>query len=205
SPASNNGALLGTASQARDFDGDLRLMGNQTPDIGADEFEGFQFTNDLAVLSINQPRGYSQTSDTALVTMENPLWINATVKNLSSQAIFNRSVNAMVEVALSGGPWQTIYSSNTAPLTWDVNEAKNIVWQGPTLTPAQVRFGIFRITVAAPNDQFNANNIQQKVFRVLLKTNATLVSFNGSTAAGLKNRDSVTAGLRRLGVAYDSL
>src|SRR5947209_13659541 len=109
-------------------------MGNLTPDIGADEFDGFQYTNDLGVMSINQPAGYSQTSDTALVTTENPLYINATVKNLSSQAVFNRSANAMVEVALNGGAWQTIYNANSATMTWDVNESKNIVWQGPTLT-----------------------------------------------------------------------
>src|SRR5439155_12494632 len=180
------------------FDGDLRLMGNMTPDIGADEFEGFQYTNDLAVMSINQPTGYSQTSDTALVTMENPLWISATVKNLSSQAVFNRSVNAKVEVALSGGPWQTIYNNTTATMTWDVNEAKNIIWQGPTITPIQAQVGVFRITVSVPNDQYNSNNVQQKVFRVLLKSNATVVSFHGANAEGLRNRDSVTAALRLL-------
>src|SRR5436853_8493 len=82
--AANNGAWLYSASQARDFDGEYRLAGNLSPDIGADEFDGYQLTNDIAVLSIPLPGGYSQTSDTTFVTAENPLAIAGLVKNLSS-------------------------------------------------------------------------------------------------------------------------
>jgi hypothetical protein len=205
SPASNNGAWLGTASMVRDFDGDLRLQGNQTPDIGADEFEGFQYTNDLSVQDIVSPGGYSATSDTVTVTFENPLSITALVKNLSSQAVFNVPVTAKVEVSISGGAYSTIYSQSTSPENFDVNEAKSITWQGPTITPAQAQSGVFRVTVSVPNDQNNANNVKQKVFRVLLKTNATLVSYTSGSAMGIRNLDSVTAALRNLGVAYDSL
>ena len=205
SPASNSGAWLNTATQLHDFDGDLRLQGNQTPDIGADEFDGFQYSNDLAVLSIVTPAGYSATSDTTSVTIENPLWVTAQVKNLSSQAIFNVPVSATVEVAISGGPWTTIYSGTTSPMNFEVNETKSVTFQGPTITQAQAQTGVFRVTVTTPNDQNNANNAAQKVFRVLLKNNATLVSYTSTTPFGLHNRDSVTAALRRLGIAYDSL
>ena len=205
SPASNNGAWLGTATQLRDFDGDLRLQGNQTPDIGADEFDGFQNTNDLAVLSITTPAGYSATSDTTSVTIENPLWVTAQVKNLSSQAVFNVPVSALVEIAISGGPWTTIYSSTTSPLNFEVNETKSVTFQGPAITQAQAQTGVFRITVSVPNDQNNANNAAQKVFRVLIKNNATLVSYTSASVAGQRDRDSVTAALRRLSIAYDSL
>ena len=205
SPASNNGAWLGTSTQLHDFDGDLRLQGNQTPDIGADEFDGFQNTNDLAVLSITQPAGYSATSDTTSVTTQNPLWVTAQVKNLSSQAVFNVPVSATVEVAISGGPWTTIYTGTTSPMNFEVNETKSVTFQGPVVTQAQAQTGVFRITVSVPNDQNNANNSAQKVFRVLLKNNATLVTYNGVSVFGLKNRDSVTAALRRLGIAYDTL
>ena len=205
SPASNSGAWLNTATQLRDFDGDLRLQGNQTPDIGADEFDGFQNTNDLATLSITTPAGYSATSDTTSVTIENPLYVNASVKNLSSQAIFNMPVSATVEVAISGGPWTTIYTGTTSPINFEVNETKSVTFQGPVITQAQAQTGVFRVTVTTPNDQNNANNVSQKVFRVLLKNNATLVSYSGGSPAGLRNRDSVTAALRRLGIAYDSL
>jgi hypothetical protein len=205
SPASNNGAWLNTATQLYDFDGDLRLQGNQTPDIGADEFDGFQYTSDLATLSITQPAGYSATSDTTSVTIENPLWVTAAVKNLSSQAVFNVPVSATVEVAISGGPWTTIYSSTTSPMNFEVNETKSVTFRGPVITSAQAQTGVFRVTVTTPNDQNNANNAAQKVFRVLLKNNATLVSYTSASPFGLKNRDSVTAALRRLNVAYDSL
>ncbi len=205
SPASNNGFWLGTATQQRDFDGELRLQGNLTPDIGADEWDGFQYTNDLAVLSINQPAGASQSSDTALVTTESPLWINATVKNLSSQAVFNRSVTAKVEAATNGGPWSTIYSSTTAPMTWDVNQAQNVVFQGPALTPNLVKNTVFRLTVSVPSDQNNPNNSQVKVFSIILKTQAVIVSYNGATPAGLANLAAVHTALNNLGIPYDSI
>ena len=205
SPASNNGAWLNTATQLHDFDGDLRLQGNQTPDIGADEFDGFQYSNDLAVLSITQPAGYSATSDTTSVTIENPLWITAQVKNLSSQAVFNVPVSATVEVAISGGPWTTIYTGSTSPMNFEVNETKSVTFKGPVITQAQAQTGVFRVTVTVPSDQNNANNAAQKVFRVLLKNNATLVSYTSATPFGLRNRDSVTAALRRLNIAYDTL
>jgi hypothetical protein len=205
SPASNSGAWLNTATQLRDFDGDLRLQGNQTPDIGADEFDGFQYSNDLATLSITTPAGYSATSDTTSATIENPLWVTAQVKNLSSQAVFNVSVSATVEVAISSGPWTTIYSSATSPLNFEVNETKSVTFKGPVITSAQAQTGVFRVTVTVPNDQNNANNAAQKVFRVLLKNNATLVSYTGATPFGLRNRDSVTAALRRLNIAYDTI
>ena len=204
SPASNNGAWLGTTTQARDFDGDQRLSSSAV-DIGADEFDGFQYTNDLAVMSITQPAGFSQTSDTSLVTTENPLWITAWVKNLSSQSVFSRTVNAQVQQATNGGPWVTIYNSNTAPMNWDANETQKVVWQGPTINPNTVATSVFRITVSVPNDQNNANNSQTKTFRILLKQNATLVSYNGATAAGMRNLDSVMLALNRLGVPFDTL
>src|SRR6185312_10435470 len=122
SPASNNGAWLNTATQARDFDGQLRQLGNLTPDIGADEFEGYQNANDLAVIALYQPSGYSQTSDTILVTTENPVHIQGIVKNLSYIAVFGRAVNAAVDI-WQGGNWITIYTtSQTAD--FDVNETK---------------------------------------------------------------------------------
>jgi|GEM_PF-3210416 len=205
SPASNNGAWLGTNTQKRDFDGDLRLQGNATPDIGADEWDGFQFTNDLAVMSITQPAGFSATSDTSLVTTENPLWITAQVKNLSSQSIFNRTVNATVQQATNGGAWTTIFNSNSAPLTWDVSETKSVVFQGPRLDTGLVHNSVYRIIVSVPNDQDNVNNSQTKIFRVLLKNNAVLVTFNGATPAGIRNADSVELALNRLGVPFDVL
>src|ERR1051325_7962066 len=95
SPATANGYMLPTGSMARDFFGNLRSVATNVPNIGASDIAGYQYKNDLAVLSINQPSGYSRTSDTTTVTLENPIWINATVKNLSSQAVFGRTVNAM--------------------------------------------------------------------------------------------------------------
>ncbi len=204
SAASGNGAWLGTATQTRDFDGDQRLSA-QSVDIGADEWDGFQYTNDLAVMSITQPAGFSETSDTSLVTTENPLWITAQVKNLSSQSVFGRTVNAKVEQAINGGPWTTIFNSNSSAMNWDVSETQQVVWQGPTLNPNTVSQSVFRLTVSVPTDQDNVNNSQVKVFHVLLKQNAVLVSYNGATAFGLQNLDSVKLALTRLGVPFDTL
>jgi hypothetical protein len=214
SPASNNGAWLGTSTQRRDFDGDQRLMGNQTPDIGADEFEGFQYTNDLAVMSIVSPAGLtsSSTDTTTVVTMENPWYITASVKNLSSQAIFGRTLTATLQRSTdNGATWTQIYTSTTSPMNFDVNETKNVSFAAPTLTTPTATT-LYRVTVTAPNDQNNANNVQTKTFRVILKTQAIVVSYTSATPQGIANRDSVTAALRRLGIDgvnghafYDSL
>ncbi len=203
SPASNNAAWLGTATLNRDFYGNVR---NQlSPDIGADEWDGFQFTNDLAVQEIVQPAGFSQTSDTSLVTTASPLWINAVVKNLSSVGVYNQTATATVQVS-TGGHWVTIATLTSQPLTWAVNESKNVIFQGPSLIPSMANYqdtGVYQVIVSVPNDQDNANNSQSKVFRVLLKQNATLLSYNGATADGKQNRDSVIKALGRLGIPYD--
>ena len=79
SPAANTGEWLGTSTQSTDFDGNGRLAQNGAVDIGAQEWDAFQYTNDLAVEEIVQPEGFSQTSDTVIVTTASPLWINAVV------------------------------------------------------------------------------------------------------------------------------
>jgi len=55
-------------------------------------------------------------------------------------------------------------------------------------------------------DQNHVNDSLTKVFKVLLKSNATVVTYNGATAAGRKNRDSVYLALANLGFnSYDTL
>ena len=202
SPASNNGAWLNTASQSRDFDGQLRQLGNLTPDIGADEFEGYQNANDLAVIALYQPSGYSQTSDTVLVTTENPVHIQGIVKNLSYIAVFGRVVNAAVDI-WQGGNWINIYStSQTAD--FDVNETKLFDFTGPTILASQ-EGSTFRTRFYVGADQNNGNNEIDKFFKVLIKHQATLVSYTSGSVKGLRNKDSVFRALRRLGVAFDSL
>jgi hypothetical protein len=203
--ASNNGTWIGSTLQSRDLDGDLRQQGNQTPDIGADEVEGFELTNDLAVMAIYRPAGYSSTSDTTFVVTENPLAIQGLVKNLSQGALYNRVVNARLEVALNGGAWQQIWTGSKTGLTFDLNESKIVDFMGPQITQQQEQQGVFRVTIWVGNDQQNGNNQQQKSFRVMIKRQAVLLSYDPTTARGLQNKDSAAAGLRRLGVAYDSL
>ncbi len=202
SPAANNGIWLGTATQGKDFDGNSRF-GNQATDIGAQEWDAFQYGNDLAVLEIVQPAGFSQTSDTSLVTTASPLWINAVVKNLGSVGVYNVPVTATVQRSVRG-VWTTVFTANSLPLTWQVNEAKNVVFQGPALT-ALNDTGVFQVIVTVPNDQNNANDTLSKPFRILLKQNAVLVSYNGATNAGIYNMDSVELALNRLGVPFDTI
>jgi len=156
-------------------------------------------------MAITQPAGFSETSDTSLVTTENPLWITAQVKNLSSQAVYSRMVTAVVQRATNGGAWTTIWTGNSAPLSWNVSETKAVIFQGPSLDTSLVHRSVYRITVSVPNDQDNVNNSQQKTFRVILKNNAVLVTYNGATPAGIRNLDSVKVALARLNIPYDLL
>ena len=203
SPAANTGEWLGTATQATDFDGTARLAQNGSVDIGAQEWDAFQYTNDLAVEEIVQPAGFSQTSDTVVVTTASPLWINAVVRNLSSVGVYNVPVTATVQRSIRGS-WTTVGTYVSEPMTWAVNQSLNVVFQGPALTPANDT-GVFQVIVSVPNDQNNANNSQATPFRILLKQNAVIVSYNGANSQGIQNLDSVMLALNRLGVPFDTI
>ena len=203
SPAYHNGLWLGTSTQANDFDGDKRLQGTLTPSIGADEWNGFQYTNDLAVLAILQPGGFSQTSDTSLVTTESPLWMTASVKNLSSVGVYNVPVTFTVQRSVNG-LWTPFFTTTTAPMTWAVGETKNVAVQGPVLT-ALNDTGVFQVIVSVPADQNAANNTQTKAFRILLKQAAVLITYNGRTTAGVSNKNAAATALTNLGIPFDLL
>jgi hypothetical protein len=99
--------------------------------------------------------------------------------------------------------WLFLGTTTSAPSTWQVGEARTIDLVGPNITNEATR--LFRVTVSVANDQYNANNTQTKVFQILVKRAATLLTFNSSTLKGRQNKDSLAGALQRLGVAYDSL
>ena len=208
SPASNNGKWLGTGTQTLDFDGDARLVANNTPDIGADEFEGFQYVNDLAVQVITKPAGITDNTGVVSVTAENPLAIQAIVKNQGSIAASNRNVYAKVEVSIDGGLTWNQYAAPKSFVTlsglhFDVAETKTLDFVGPNITGEAGK--LFRVTVSVDPDQYNPNNSLTKVFKLLVKRAAVLLSYENSTAQGQKNKDSLAMALQRLGVPYDSI
>jgi hypothetical protein len=210
SPASNAGAWLGTASQNMDVDGDPRLVGNDRIDIGADEFEGFEYFNDLGVQVITLPSGLTNGTGSIVVTSDNPLNVQAIVKNLGGIIAQNKKIYARLDTSRTNGlNWVPIW--NAAPQTRDFNvgESKTIDFGGANVVPQPGT--IYRVTVWVDNDQYNPNNQLQKTFSLVLKTQAVLVSFTSKNASGLNdtkglaNRDSLTRALDRLGVKYDVL
>lgn len=204
STASNNGAWLNSTTQSTDIDGDTRLVAGGNPDIGADEFDGFQYTNDLAVMTITKPSGILNTNGYTQVTAETPLAIQAVVKNMGSIIANNRTVTAMVEYSTnSGATWLPVGTNATTPMTWQVGEARTIDITGPAITNEATR--LFKVTVSVANDQYNANNTVSKIFQIVVKRAATLLTYNSSTLKGQQNKDSLAGALQRLGVKYDSL
>lgn len=204
SPASNAGAWLNSNSQLLDIDGDERLLANATPDIGADEFEGFQWTNDLGVQVILQPSGLTNGSGAVVVTEENPLNIQAIVKNLGGLQALDRKVWAKIDSSMTNGMnWVNLYTSVPQEFDYDVAESHIVDFAGTNIVPKAG--ALYRVTVWVANDQNNSNNSLSKTFTLTLKKEAVLVSYESTTAKGLANRDSVTRALRRLGVKFDSL
>ena len=212
SPASNNGAWLGTSTQTLDFDGEARLVANNTPDIGADEFEGFQYVNDLAVQVITKPAGITDNTGTVTVTAENPLAIQAVVKNQGGLQAFQRNVTARLDVSTDNGVTWSLYNPGlgngssiivVSGLHFDVAESKVVDFVGPKISGEVGK--LFRVTVSVDPDQNNANNSLSKVFKIVIKRAAVLLSYENSTAQGQRNKDSLAMALQRLGVPYDSL
>jgi len=212
SPASNAGAWLGTPTQLKDFDGEDRLVANNTPDIGADEFEGFQYNNDLAVQVITKPAGITDNTGAVSVTAENPLAIQAIVRNLGGIQAFNRNVYSKVEVSTDAGLTWNLYNAppGSAPsmstlsgLHFDVAETKTLDFVGPNIINEAGK--LFRVTISVDPDQYNANNSLSKTFKILVKRAAVLLSYENSTAQGQKNKDSLAAALQRLSIPYDSI
>jgi hypothetical protein len=204
SPASNAGTFINSATGRYDVDGDERNLANGTPDIGADEFEGFQWTNDLGVQVITQPSGLTNGSGSIVVTEDNPLNIQAIVKNLGSIQALDRKVWAKIDTSKTNGlNWVNIYTAAPNEYDFDVAESKVVDFTGANVVP-QLNT-LYRVTVWVGNDQNNSNNTLSKTFTLTLKREAVLVSYESTTAKGRANRDSVTRGLRRLGVKFDSL
>jgi hypothetical protein len=202
--ASNAGAWLGSSTQATDIDGDPRITGGSAPDIGADEFDGFQYVNDLAVKVITKPSGITDNTGVTLVTAETPLAVQAIVQNLGSVIAANRTVTAQVSSSTDNGvTWTPLKTTVSVPMTWAVNEWKVVDLVGPNITGEVGK--LFRVIVSVANDQYNANNSVTKIFRITVKRQATLLTFNSNTLKGRQNKDSLAAALQRLGVAYDSL
>ncbi len=213
SPASNNGAWLGTGTQTLDFDGEARLVANNTPDIGADEFEGFQYVNDLAVQVITRPGGLTDNAGVVNVTAENPLAIQAIVKNQGGIQVFNRNVYSRLDVSTDNGATWNLYqpplnggsATSVQQVSFAVAETKTLDFVGPTIVNEAGK--LFRVTVSVDPDQNNANNSISKTFKLLVKRAAVVLSYynDGVGSPGNKNKDSVAAALQRLGVPYDSI
>ena len=86
---------------------------------------------------------------------------------------------------------------------FDVAETKKLDFVGQNITGEAGK--LFRVTVSVDPDQNNANNSLSKVFKLLVKRAAVLLSYENSTAQGQRNKDSLAMALQRLGVPYDSL
>jgi hypothetical protein len=203
SPASNAGTWFNGTIQRFDIDAEERLVGADFVDIGADEFEGFQYTNDLGVQVILQPSGVSNVSGMITVTDENPFNIQAIVKNYGGIVAMDRNVYAKIDYSSDGGlNWFPLWMGAPQNLDFQVNESRVVDFAGATITNPNWQY---RATVWVDDDQYDANNSLSKTFMALIKREAVLVSYESSSARGLENKDSVVRALNRLGVRFDLL
>jgi len=214
SPASNNGIWLNTATDLFDFDGNQRLVRNNTPNIGASDADVFQYTNDLAVLVITRPAGITDNNGVITVTAENPLPVQTIVKNEGLIKAFNRSVHALLEVSTDNGvTWNTYFGpgiggpnpATVSNLTLSSGQSVTVDFPGWNIIGENGK--LFRVTVYVDPDQNNSNNSLSKVFKIIVKRAALLLTWynDGQGNPGHNNKDSLAAALQRLGVPYDSL
>ncbi len=195
SPAFEAGLALTGTEVKTDIHGTVRGVGGVQYDIGADEFSGLVFANDLDVETIVSPN----STGGAIVTT-NPINVVAVVKNIGNTQQLNRNVYLAVDTML-GGNWVQYAQLTLTKVNFGIGQTQTVTFPGFTANNGTT----YRMQVTVDPDNNLSNDTATTTQRIFVQTQPTVVSFNSSTVNGRANRDSVFHALSAIGLYYDVL
>ncbi|MDW8075821.1 MAG: hypothetical protein RMK00_08640, partial [Bacteroidota bacterium] len=208
-----------------DLDGDGRGLNGARFTIGADEFQGQLYVNDLEMLEILSPSVYRASvgvfSDAEYVMTRAPINVVVRVRNNGSATQSGVQVQGVVEMEQAPNVWMAVGSmtkavQNLAPggqvdLTFEFNLNPQTYGDLGQVAPAP--FGAmsrnvtprYRVRFSAPTDENVGNNVVQKEYRFYLQRSSArmLISTSTATADASSSATSVNDRVGRLN--YDSL
>jgi hypothetical protein len=191
SPAYQQGGYLPNSVNRYDFDGEQRGIGGTNYDIGADEFFGKSYANDIFAMRIDAP-----TSSGGTRMVENPVNVQATLQNVGTSTQLKKRVFLTV-TQVGGG----VVFRDSSVVDFKVNETKQLTFKPFSVTNAQR----YVIAVAADVDNNSVNDTVSTTQTFYAKQNEILLSYRGDTPNARADRDSVIKSLRRWGFRYDVL
>ena len=208
-----------------DLDGDGRGVNGAKYSIGADEFQGNLYVNDLEALEILSPSVYRASvgtfSDAEYVMTQAPINVVVRMRNNGSATQSGVQVQGVVEMEQAPNVWvpvasQTKVVQNLPPggqvdMTYDFN--LNPQTYGDMGQTAPMPFGAmsrnvtprYRVRFSAPIDENVSNNTVQKEYRFYLLRSPQRMLISAPTATADASNPATSASDRVGRLNYDSL
>ncbi len=207
----------------RDIDGEVRGAGGSRPDIGADEFQGREYQQDVALVRIEEPWVWRASSgargDAEYVMGRNPVGVKVRVANRGISDVVGWRVRVRVWREDGGGAFTVPVYEREERVDLRVGEEKVIDFgrfrvesyaelSGYTVPGAFEGMGQhvtprYRIVATGQPDQNGSNNEVSKEVRYYIERSPVMVTVDRGSARGRANGDSLLAGVSRLGWRVD--
>jgi hypothetical protein len=208
-----------------DLDGDGRGVNGAKYSIGADEFQGNLYVNDLEALEILSPSVYRSSvgpfSDAEYVMTQAPINVVVRMRNNGSATQSGVQVQGVVEMEQAPNVWvpvasQTKVVQNLPPggqvdVTYDFNLNPQTYGDMGQVAPAP--FGAmsrnvtprYRVRFSAPIDENVSNNTVQKEYRFYLLRSPQRMLISAPTATADASNPATSTSDRVGRLNYDSL
>jgi hypothetical protein len=223
------GSILSNRGKAgvwsRDIDGEVRGAGGSRPDIGADEFVGREYQQDVEVVEIVEPlawrAGSGPYADAEYVMQRGAARVRARIANRGISDVVDWRVR--VQVLREDGAGQFTVPVWTREVRVDVRAGQELevdfgsgwtpepyaglsgyvvpapfVGMEPWVTPR------YRVVVTTQPDQNGANNTRAKEVRYYVGRAPVMVTVDRGSVVGQRNADTLLAGVSRLGWRVDA-
>jgi hypothetical protein len=223
------GSILSNRGKAgvwsRDIDGEVRGAGGSRPDIGADEFVGREYQQDVEVVEIVEPlawrAGSGPYADAEYVMQRGAARVRARIANRGISDVVDWRVR--VQVLREDGAGQFTVPVWTREVRVDVRAGQELevdfgsgwtpepyaglsgyvvpapfVGMEPWVTPR------YRVVVTTQPDQNGANNTRAKEVRYYVERAPVMVTVDRGSVVGQRNADTLLAGVSRLGWRVDA-
>jgi hypothetical protein len=208
-----------------DLDGDGRGVNGAKYSIGADEFQGNLYVNDLEVLEILSPSVYRSSvgmfSDAEYVMTRAPVNVVVRLRNNGSATQSGVQVQGVVEMEQAPNVWVPVASMSKAvqnlppggqvDITYDFNLSPQTyadMGQGAPAPYGAMSRNVtprYRVRFSAPIDENVGNNVVQKEYRFYLMRSSKRMLISTATATADADNPMTSVNDRVGRLNYDSL